>query len=183
MAGFAECYQEVIIQGGAWAGRSLLDYEIKFGPSYKLRLMKIGKIAFLISVCPFIATPQTNSWQVVRDKANACKVSIPPNWKPSDIPGRANSEADKADLSISLRAGKTMKPMSEGVQKGSYVEKMIQNTSELIIYTSSLRPDTSVSEYHILGPGKGGVCSVILSASKSLTEDQVKKIAATVGPN
>ena len=146
-------------------------------------LMKIGKIAFLISVCPFIATPQTNSWKVVRDKTNACKVSVPPNWEPSDVPGIANSEADKGELIISLWAGKTLKPMSEGMQKGSFVEKMIQNTSELIIYTSALRPDDAISEYHIMGPGKGGVCSVILSAGRGLTEDQVKKIAATVGPN
>jgi hypothetical protein len=143
--------------------------------------MKILQVACLIAVAPLLAGAQTSGWSVVRDTSNACQVSIPPDWKPDKGAWQA-SGADHSTLALMIIPGKVTQPMSEIAQQTVSVDKMIQNTSQLVLYTFGGKLPGDLTSYGARAPGKGGECNMTLIARKGMTEEKVKKIAATLGP-
>lgn len=143
--------------------------------------MKILQFACLLAVTSLLAGAQTSGWAVVRDVSNACQVSIPPDWKPDKGSWQASGK-DDSTLALMSHPGRVVAPMSEIAQETLSVDKMIQNTSQLVLYKFGGKQPGDLTSYGARAPGKGGECSMTLIARKGMTEEQVKKIAATLGP-
>jgi hypothetical protein len=93
----------------------------------------------------------------------------------------ANAPADQGDLSVSSRAGRTLKPFDDMTQKALMVDKMIENSSKMVFYSNKpTASDNPITPYRAVVPGKGGTCSAIISVRKGISEEEVKKIAATL---
>lgn len=66
-------------------------------------------------------------------------------------------------------------------QKRVYgADKMIENTADLWLYTSKPTAQNVIT-YHVNVPISGHVCAAELAVKVGHSEDEIKKIAATVG--
>jgi hypothetical protein len=145
--------------------------------------MKTFTVPFSFVLLAVSAVAQTPSqWTVIHDKSNACQVSVPADWKPTaGIPGSASAPADQGDLQLSSQPGKTVKPFNEMTQKALMVNKMIENTPKMVLYSNEpTKSDHPITPYRAIVPGKDGTCSVMISVRAGVNEDMVKKIAATL---
>ncbi len=144
-------------------------------------LQKVAVLMLLPACHAFAQTP--TGWKVVKDKTNACQISIPPDWKPSAAPGSADAPNNQGDLSVASQPGKTVKPYNEMTQKVLMVAKMIHNTAQSVFYASEpTKSDNPITPYHAIVPASGGICSVILSVRKGVSEEMATKIVDTLSP-
>ncbi len=121
-------------------------------------------------------------WKVVKEKTSACQISIPGDWTVSkDLPGNASAPGNGGDVQVLSQAGKTVKPMSDMAQKALSVDKMIQNTPQVVFFSNPpTKSDNPITPYHATVPGKGGTCVALISARKTVSEDTVKKMVSTL---
>jgi hypothetical protein len=124
-------------------------------------------------------------WKVVKDRKGACQVSVPGDWKISEMVTSSAAGPDQSGVMVTSQPGTTIKPMNEVVQKAVGVDKMIENTPQRTFWAGkpgSMSGLPPVVGYHVTVPGKGGLCYALITIPKGGSEDLVKKISATVGP-
>jgi hypothetical protein len=110
-------------------------------------------------------------------------MAVPADWQ-IDPPGSwmAHAPNDQGQISLISQAGKTVKPMNEMAQKALTVDKMIDNSPQRVFFSNPpTKSEHPITPYHVMTPGKGGTCGALISVRAGVTEEVVKKIAATVG--
>ena len=137
----------------------------------------------LILLVLFVSTALNaqSGWKTVKDnKTGSCQMSVPPSW--STIPGTPGQVASPEHLMSILLAGypRSAAPMTDVEKRELGAEKIIENSSERWIYAG--KPTTqNVITYHVNIPGAKHVCAAELAVKVGHSEDEIKKIAATVG--
>jgi hypothetical protein len=111
-------------------------------------------------------------------------MSVPADWTiGQQLPNYA-SGPDHENAMILAQASKTVKPLTEAVQKTVGVDKMIENNSKRVFWAgkpASLSPGAPpVIGYHLTVPGRDGTCMAQITIRQGGSEELVKKIAATV---
>jgi hypothetical protein len=152
---------------------------------------KSGAVLFLFAACAVVltfstdslsATPQTpNGWQTVKDKTGACQMSVPGNW--ATIPGSPGSVASPEHIMSVLLAGykRSPAPMTDAEKHEFAVDKMIENSANRWLYATKPVPAQNVIAYHVNVPISNHVCAAVITVKVGHSEDEIKKIAATVG--
>jgi hypothetical protein len=136
----------------------------------------------LILLVLFVSTALNaqSGWKTVKDnKTGSCQMSIPPSWSLSSIPGQFASSDNLIGVLIAgyPRSGA---PMTDAEKRELGAEKIIENSSERWLYAG--KPTTqNIITYHVNVPGAKHVCAAELYVKVGHSEDEIKKIAATVG--
>jgi hypothetical protein len=145
--------------------------------------MNYFRFASLLAITAATVTGQSPAgWKMLHDKTNSCMVSVPADWTVSaGSPWMANAPKDDGDIQIVSSAGRTVKPFNEMAQKALMVDKMFDNTPQRVFFSNpATKSDKPLTPYHVTVPGKGGTCTALISARPGLSEETVKKIAATL---
>jgi hypothetical protein len=139
-------------------------------------------LSFLLLLAVSATAQAPGQWVTIHDKANVCQVSVPADWKPTaGIPGSASAPADQGDIALASQPGKTLKPFSDMTQKALMVNKMIENTPKMVLYSNApTKSEHPITPYRAVVPGKDGTCSALISVRAGVSEETVKKIAATL---
>jgi hypothetical protein len=130
----------------------------------------------------FLAGAQPKGWQVVKDKTGACQMAVPGDWHINpQVPSMATAP-DTSDVMIHAQPGKTMQAIPPGAEKVLGVEKMLENTTQRVIWAGKpASTSPPVIGYHVTAPGKGGTCTAQITVRQGTPESLVKQIGETVG--
>ena len=131
------------------------------------------------------SNPET--WLVVQDKTGACRMSIPPEWKQEPKwPGHVVAP-EQTESTLIAGAKRARSPMSDADQKALDVDKIFENSPDLWFYTSKPIAGTdgkpSLTLYHVNVIREVGTCIAQILVNQSHSEDEIRKIAATVKPS
>jgi hypothetical protein len=120
-------------------------------------------------------------WKTVKESDGKCQVSVPPEWEVT--PGNPGYASAKKQLygSVVVTVGyDTLQPMPESLQKAFKVDKMFENTSKRVYYSSHL---DKITNYNVTIHGKPGfTCSSQVTFSPATTDDVARTIALSVAP-
>jgi hypothetical protein len=106
-------------------------------------------------------------WTTMKDRTSSCQISVPKNWG--------------QPVTLVKGTGK-VRTFSPETQK-MVSDKMLENTEKRVFYilkstsTPAAKPSTT---YQVSVPGDGFHCTAQLIVQPSHSEDEVKKIAATL---
>jgi hypothetical protein len=119
---------------------------------------------------------------MMHDKSNGCQMAVPADWKVDGQAGwMAYAPKDQGNVSLISHPGKTVKPLSEMAQKALAVDKMLDNSPQLVFFSNlPTRSEHPITQYHVTAPGKGGTCVALIDVRGGVTADEVRKIAGTV---
>ena len=147
--------------------------------------MRFSRPAALLSLFVIVACNRTPvEWKVIRNKTNACQISIPPDWTIDTKWGSlARAPKDQAEVSVGNQTAGTVQPLSEATQKALMVDKVIENTSQRVFWANK-PPDRGlkITPYHVFVPGKAGLCMALISVHPGFSDEMVKKIGETLSP-
>jgi len=137
---------------------------------------------------PHTSRRQSNpeTWLTVQDKTGACRMSVPPDWKPEvKWPGHVIAP-EQTETTLIAGAKRTRSPMSEADQKALDVDKIFENSSDLWFYASKPISGTAGKPnlilYHVNVIREEGTCIAQILVNQSHAEDEIRKIAASVKP-
>jgi hypothetical protein len=133
-----------------------------------------------VSFSSFSALPaRSDGWQTIKDKTGFCQMSVPGNW--STIPDAPGQIASPEHITSVLLAGfkRNPAPMTDVEKQQFRVDRMIENTADRWLYAT--KPADNFIAYHVNVPISGHVCAAIITVKIGHSEDEIKKIAATVG--
>jgi hypothetical protein len=140
------------------------------------------------------STPRTSrrqsnpdGWLTVQDKTGACRMSIPPDWKQeAKWPGHVIAP-EQTESTLIAGAKRPRSPMSEADQKALDVDKIFENSPDLWFYSSKTIAGTdgkpSLTLYHVNIIREAGTCIAQILVNQSHSEDEIRKIAASVKPS
>jgi hypothetical protein len=152
------------------------------GKIMKLRaIIAVLALVFAASINCFSASPAgPDGWQTIKDKTGVCQISIPSNW--SAIPSMPGQFASPEHIaSVLLASHERAHATMTDEQKRVYgADKMIENTADLWLYASKPNAQNIIT-YHVNVPISGHVCLAEITVKVGHSEDEIKKIAATVG--
>jgi hypothetical protein len=125
-------------------------------------------------------------WTTIKDLKGACQAGIPPDFKPNpSFKGLGEGPGQVISIQIVSQTGGTVKPLNDMAQKLVKVDKMFENTTSKLFYsTGPLKgfDGKTTTGWQITVPGNGGTCSGMITLLPGASEDLAKKIADTVGP-
>jgi hypothetical protein len=137
---------------------------------------------------PHTARRQSNpdAWLTVQDKTGACRMSIPPDWKQeTKWPGHVVAP-EQTESTLIAGAKRARSPMSEADQKALDVDKIFENSPDVWFYASKpiagADGKPSLTLYHVNIIRDAGTCIAQILVNQSHSEDEIRKIAATVKP-
>lgn len=127
-----------------------------------------------------------DGWLTVEDKTGACRMSIPPDWKQeAKWPGHVIAP-EQTETTLIAGAKRPRSPMSEADQKALDVDKIFENSPDLWFYSSKPIAGSdgkpSLTLYHVNIIREAGTCIAQILVNQSHPEDEIRKIAASVGP-
>ncbi|MBZ5688052.1 MAG: hypothetical protein LAP86_23810 [Acidobacteriia bacterium] len=126
----------------------------------------IATLCFLL-VTSFISAQARLDWVTTKDHTGACQISVPKNWGQS--------------VTLVKGSGK-VRTFSPETQK-MYAQKMLENSAKRVFYVMKSTPTPGAkayTTYMVSVPGDGFHCTAQLVVQPSYTEDEVKKIVATL---
>lgn len=107
-------------------------------------------------------------WITTKDRTGACQISIPKNWRQPVTLVKGNGK-------VRIFSPETEKMVSE---------RVLENTEKRVFYvmksTPGARPDTT---YMVSVPGEGFHCTAQLIVQPGHSENEVRKIVATLTPS
>jgi hypothetical protein len=106
-------------------------------------------------------------WQTLKDKTGVCQLSIPADWHMGTtvIEGRVPFHQFN---------------FSAGMQKVLNIETVFENSPQRVFYVAKAGDPSGSLLYHVEAPGRTKVCIAEISTSASYSQDEVKRIAATL---
>jgi hypothetical protein len=124
------------------------------------------------AVLTFAVVVSTNStgqsgpnWTTTKDRTGSCQISVPKNWG--------------QPVTLVKGTGK-VRTFSPETQK-MVADKMLENTEKRVFYILKSAPTAKPSTtYQVSVPGDGFHCTAQLIVQPSHSEDEVKRIAATL---
>ena len=137
---------------------------------------------------PGTSRRQSNSdaWLVVLDKTGACRMSIPPDWRPqTKWPGHVIApEQTESTLLAGTRRARVA--MTDADQKALEVDKVYENSPDLWFYSSKPIPGAggkpNLIVYHVNVVRDDGTCIAQILVNQSHPEDEIRKVAISVTP-
>jgi len=144
-------------------------------------IVAVLTVVLVASINCFSASPAgADGWQTIRDRTGVCQISVPSNWSP--IPSMLGQFASPEHIASVVIAGhERAQAMMTDEQKRVYgADKMIENSADLWLYASKPTAQNVIT-YHVNVPISGHVCAAELAVKVGHSEDEIKKIAATVG--
>ena len=140
--------------------------------------MSRATIAFALAtmfwlVIPVIAAGQAPAgWKPVKDSTGVCQIFVPNGWNQS--------------VMIVHSPHVRLKPMSEDTVTHVGADKIFENTTQRFFF---VRKPVAMNDgksflvnYHVEVPGNGIECIAEINVKQGYSEDEVKKIAATLAP-
>ena len=130
------------------------------------------------------SNPET--WLTIQDKTGACRMSIPPDWKPQiKWPGHVISpEQTESTLLAGTKRNRAV--MSDADQKALEVDKVYENSPDLWFYSSKPIPGAggkpNLIVYHVNIIRDDGTCIAQILVNQSHPEDEIRRIAVSVTP-
>jgi hypothetical protein len=150
-----------------------------------LILLATSAIALTFSARNLFAVPAPpDGWQTIKDKTGVCQMSVPPSW--ATIPGSPGRVASPDHITSILLAGfsRSPAPMSDETVRAAATGKMFENSANRWFYTSKTPAQKGLPEltvYHVNVPISNHSCLAELTVKTGYSEDEMKKIADTVG--
>lgn len=131
-----------------------------------------------------VAAAKPNVWVTVKDKTCSCQMSVPGDWVPNaQVPGHVTTP-EHTDAMIISGFKHPRKPMSEETQKAVGVDKIFENTADRWFYAAKPIPGSggkpTLVVYHIEIGRDDGTCIAQILVNQNHSEDEIKKIAASV---
>lgn len=97
------------------------------------------------------------------------------------MPTLAHAPNNGGSVAVSGRSGKPLTPLSEMAQKALSVDKLIANTSKLVLYAvKPTKSDNPLTSYIARAAHGDGVCTALIDVRAGVLEDTVKKIATSL---
>ena len=122
-----------------------------------------------------------SGWKTVKDKTDACKISVPPNWTLLSTAGMANSPQNTS--TIVIRGNTHFSHFSDMTLKMLNIDKVFENSASRIFYvTKPGSGNPSLVTYHVEVPGKGNSCIAEIYLRPNTLEDDARKIALSLSP-
>jgi hypothetical protein len=109
--------------------------------------------------------PDVCAWQLVHDLRRAGQVASPEHIVSFILTGFKRNPA----------------PMTDAEKHEFTVDKIIENSVDRWLYATKPVPAQNLIAYHVNVPISGHVCAAIVTVKVGHSEDEIKKIAATVG--
>jgi hypothetical protein len=129
----------------------------------------------------------SDSWVTVQDKTGACRMSVPPDWKQeAKWPGHVMAP-EQTETTLIAGVKRPRAPMSDADQKAMDVDRIFENSPDLWFYSSKPIAGTAgkpnLTLYHVNITREEGTCIAQILVNQSHSEDEIRKIAASVKPN
>jgi hypothetical protein len=136
-------------------------------------------IAAISTLSAAATTPA--GWQTTKDSSGVCQISLPPSW--SMTPGSPGQFASPDHLLSVLGSGsnRSAAPMTDTEKQESGADKIIENSAQRWLYAGKPTRQNVIT-YHVNVPTSRRTCAAELAVKVGYSEDEIKKIAATVGP-
>jgi len=133
---------------------------------------------------PAIAASKPDSWLTLKDKTGSCQMSVPGDWvMNTQMPGHVTTR-EHTDSMIISGFKHPRKPMSDEMQKAVGVDKMFENAADRWFYAAKPIPGTggkpTLVVYHVDVARDDGTCIAQILVNQNHSEDEIKKIAASV---
>jgi hypothetical protein len=130
------------------------------------------------------STPET--WSTIQDKTGACRMSIPPDWRPqTKWPGHVIAP-EQTESTLLAGTKRARAAMSEADQKALEVDKVYENSANLWFYSSRPIPGAggkpNLIVYHVNVIRDDGTCIAQILVNESHPEDEIRRIAVSVTP-
>jgi hypothetical protein len=124
------------------------------------------------------ATPP--GWLTIKDKTGVCQMSVPPSW--SLIPSSPDAVSSPEHVMSVLISGyhRDSTPMTDAKKRELGADKIIENSATLWLYAGKPTAQNAIT-YHVNVPTANRACVAELAVKVGHSEDEIKKIAATVG--
>jgi hypothetical protein len=166
---------------------------VAVGPALYIGSPKHGAYVFYSALAAFVAvltvatsgftaqSAPSNGWQTIKDKTGVCQMSVPANW--STIPGTAGQVASPEHIVSVLLAGfkRSPAPMTDAEKHQFAVDRIIEDSAKRWLYITKPVPSQKIIAYHVNVPIAGHVCAAILTVKADHSEEEIKKIADSVG--
>jgi hypothetical protein len=153
-------------------------------------MLRLTLSAFLIlyfSSLSFGGAQTPSGWKSVVDQTGVCRMSVPGNWVSNPhVPGNVSGPDSSSAMILASASKEPVHPMGQNTQNVLGVGKMFENTKEFMFYagkpTAATASSPSVVGYHVefFRNGVGCTAQITERASRSGSEDEAKKIAASV---
>jgi hypothetical protein len=123
-----------------------------------------------------------STWNVIKDKAGVCQISVPPNWTRFSVPGMANSP-DHTTLQILSNSGHRFRKFDSETLSLLNIGALFENSAKRVFYVT--KPNGSVPPlitYHVEVPGRQGSCVAQIPLTPQYSEEEAKRIAMSLAP-
>ena len=154
----------------------------KSGAGIGLILFAAFAVVLTFSTNTLSAPPaRPDGWQTIKDKTGVCQMSVPANW--ATIPDSPGSVASPEHIMSVLIVGfkRDQAPMNDAEMHDFGVDKMIENSANRWFYATKPVVAQNIIVYHVNVPISNHVCAAEITVKVGHSEDEIKKIAATVG--
>jgi hypothetical protein len=144
-------------------------------------IVAVLTVVFFASInCFSVSLAGPDGWQTMKDRSGVCQISVPSNWSaiPS-MPGRFASPDHIASVVIAEHE-RAHAAMTDEQKRVYGADKMIENSADRWLYASKPTAQNVIT-YHVNVPISGHACAAELTVKVGYSEDEIKKIAATVG--
>lgn len=134
-------------------------------------------VAVFGCLCAQLVCAEPAGWKVIRDKTNACQISVPSTWTALSTPGLVNSPVSTTTMLIA--GHRPYRPFDEDTLKMLNIGKLYENSAARLFYVTKPNEQGHIT-YHIEAPGSGNACIAEMTLTARYSEDEAKKIAMTV---
>lgn len=121
-------------------------------------------------------------WKTLKAAKGDCQLSVPADWTiTAGLANMASAPANLGQADVAFLAGKSLMQLNEASQKALSVDKMLENSSKLVLY--AVKPGSQanpLTPYFAKAPGSGGLCAANIAVRPGISEETVKKIASTL---
>ena len=145
--------------------------------THQFRVLSLAIIGFAAFSADLSAQA---GWQTLRDKTGVCQLAVPGNWSLLSLPGHAASPEHMDTTVIEGRVAYRPFHFSQGEMKVLNIDKVFQNSAQRVFYSANTGATPPSLIYHVEVPGRTKVCIAQISTTPSFSQDEVKRIAATL---